>query len=56
MNWTNSFSENNSISKVEVVLNFETVEALENIIQMGLKEGFTMALNQLDTVVTTLKN
>jgi len=56
MNWTNSFSENNSISKVEVVLNFETVEALENIIQMGFKEGFTMALNQLDTVVTTLKN
>ncbi|RXR18932.1 SRPBCC domain-containing protein [Flavobacterium amnicola] len=56
MNWTTRFSENNSISKVQVILNFETVEALENIIQMGLKEGFTMAINQLEDLLTQLNN
>jgi len=56
MNWTNNFTGNDSISKVLVVLNFETIEALENIIKMGFKEGFTMGLNQLENLLIILKN
>ncbi len=48
MNWTNTFTSNNNVTKVNVVLNFETIDQLENIIKMGFKEGFTMGLNQLE--------
>lgn len=55
MNWTNTFTANNNISTVSVLINFDTIEQLENIIKMGFKEGFTMGLNQLDNLLATIK-
>lgn len=54
MNWTNTFTANADITKVSVLLNFDSIEQLENIIKMGFKEGFTMGLNQLDNLLSTL--
>lgn len=51
MNWTNTFTSNNNVTTVNVVLNFETIAQLENIIKMGFKEGFTMGLNQLENLL-----
>lgn len=48
MNWNNSFVINGNNTTVNIVINFETITALENIIQMGFKEGFTMAIGNLD--------
>lgn len=54
MNWENSFTSNENITIVNCILAFETFEALENIIKMGFKEGFTMAVEQLDTLLEKL--
>lgn len=56
MNWTNIFTVNADTTTVNVLINFDTVEQLESIIQMGFKEGFTMGLNQLSNLLSTLKN
>jgi uncharacterized protein YndB with AHSA1/START domain len=54
MNWTNTFTGNENTTTVNVVLNFETIDQLENIIKMGFKEGFTMGLGNLDELLLTI--
>jgi uncharacterized protein YndB with AHSA1/START domain len=54
MNWTNTFSTDGNTSTVNVILNFETIEELENTIKMGFKEGFTMGLGNLDELLSTI--
>lgn len=54
--WESQFSANNGRTLVSTVLTFDTLEDLENTIEMGFKEGFTMGLNQLDELLTTIKN
>jgi uncharacterized protein YndB with AHSA1/START domain len=56
MRWTNTFTTNGNTSAVNVVLNFETIDQLENIIKMGFKEGFTMGLKNLDGLLLTINN
>ncbi len=47
--WNNSFVEtSNDITTVNIVAQYESLEDLEKIISMGFKEGFTMALGNLD--------
>lgn len=48
--WTNTFTENtnNNTTLVSIVAQYESLEDLEKIIAMGFKEGFTMALSNLD--------
>ena len=35
--------------------NPNAIDYLEKVIEMGFKEGFTMGLNQLETLLSTLK-
>lgn len=52
--WTNTFSEKDGITTVDVVLTYDSVEALEKIIEMGFKEGFSMGLGNLDRLLASL--
>ncbi len=49
--WTNTFSENEETTTVNIVAKYETLADLEKIIAMGFKEGFTMALGNLDQYI-----
>jgi uncharacterized protein YndB with AHSA1/START domain len=53
--WTNKFTENNSITTVDTTLKHDKPEDIETMIKMGFKEGFTMALNNLDELIVKLK-
>lgn len=46
--WTNSFSAQGDVTTVSIVAQYESLDALEKIIALGFKEGFTMALSNLD--------
>jgi uncharacterized protein YndB with AHSA1/START domain len=51
--WENHFSENEGRTLVRMHLGFASPKALEQVIQMGFKEGFTMGLEQLDALLAT---
>jgi uncharacterized protein YndB with AHSA1/START domain len=47
--WQNSFTENaKNTTSVNVLITYDDLTNLEKIIEMGFKEGFTMALGNLD--------
>ena len=61
-NWDFTFSEQNAclpdrqgITKVNISIYFESLEELEKMIAMGFKEGFTVTLNELTSLLKTLK-
>ena len=54
-NWRVQFSKTDAATRVNVEITFESVEALEKIIEMGFKEGFTMAHSNLDELLATQK-
>lgn len=49
--WTNTFTEANGTTTVSVVIQYDKYEDIEQIMQMGFKEGFTMALGNLDELL-----
>ena len=49
--WEAHFSESDGRTIVRIQLYFDTTEDLEQIVQMGFKEGFTMGLDQLDELL-----
>lgn len=49
--WTNNFSETGEITTVNITIHYESLEALEKIIEVGFKEGFTMAMQNLDQYI-----
>ena len=51
MHWKNSFSKSGDGTKVEVEISFASQDDLEKIIQMGFKEGFAAAHNNLDELL-----
>lgn len=51
--WTNTFTENAETTTVSIVAKYESLADLEKIIEMGFKEGFTMALGNLDQYIET---
>lgn len=53
--WEVNFSETNHCVLVSIVSTFDKLEDLEQTIEMGFKEGFTMGLNQLEELLLTLK-
>jgi uncharacterized protein YndB with AHSA1/START domain len=53
--WELNFSEQHGITKVSIVIKNKTLADIEMIIQMGFKEGFTMTLNDLENLLSTLK-
>ncbi|KAF2330455.1 SRPBCC family protein [Flavobacterium ginsenosidimutans] len=48
--WDVTFSEKDGSTFVNVVIKHEKLSDLEMIIQMGFKEGFTIAMEGLDTI------
>jgi uncharacterized protein YndB with AHSA1/START domain len=55
MHWKNEFSQEGERTKVSITISVDSFETLEKIIEMGFKEGFTMDLNQLDTLLASMK-
>jgi uncharacterized protein YndB with AHSA1/START domain len=53
--WDLNFSEQNNTTTVKITIKHKTLDALEQIIQMGFKEGFTMTLNELETLLQQVK-
>ena len=49
--WTNSFSETSDKTLVTIVATYDNLADLEKVIAMGFKEGFTMALQNLDQYI-----
>lgn len=49
--WTNTFTEADGKTTVSVAIQYDKLEDLEQMIQMGFKEGFTMALGNLDELL-----
>lgn len=50
-NWDLNFSENMGITKVSITIHNESQERMEKMIEMGFIEGFTMTLNELETML-----
>ncbi len=49
--WTNEFNENGEKTLVTITAKYESLSDLEKIIEMGFKEGFTMAMENLDQYI-----
>lgn len=49
--WTNEFNENGNTTLVNITAKYDSLSDLEKIIEMGFKEGFTMALENLDQYI-----
>lgn len=52
--WDLSFSEQNGITTVRISIYNESLERMEKMIEMGFKEGFTMTINSLEDLLSTL--
>jgi len=50
-NWDLTFSEQNGITTVSITIYNESRERMEKMIEMGFKEGFTMTLDELATLL-----
>ena len=51
MNWKVAFNKADSGTKINVEITFDSIESLEKIIEMGFKEGFASAQNNLDELL-----
>lgn len=55
-NWDYSFSEENGLTKVRIIIKNDSLERLERMIEMGFVEGFKMTIDNLEKVLTSLQN
>jgi uncharacterized protein YndB with AHSA1/START domain len=55
-NWDLNFSEQNDMTKVSITIHNDSLERMEKMIEMGFKEGFTMTLNELETLLKNLNH
>lgn len=53
--WETMFTEIHNRVLVTIISSFDTLEDLEQTIEMGFKEGFTAGLNQLEELLESLK-
>lgn len=53
--WDVSFREQNETTFVDIAIKHENLSDLEKIIEMGFKEGFTIALEGLDAIFASKK-
>ena len=53
-NWDLAFSEQNGTTLVRITIKNESQARFEKMIEMGFQGGFTMTLNYLDNLLTTL--
>ena len=52
--WDYNFSEQNGITKVRITIFNESLNRMEKMIEMGFKEGYTMAMKNLEELLATL--
>ena len=52
--WDISFSEQNGITKVSIIIKNESLARMEKMIEMGFIEGFKMIIDNLETLLSTL--
>ena len=52
--WDYTFSEQDGKTKVSITIYNESLARMEKMIEMGFQEGFTMTLNYLENLLTTL--
>ncbi|MEO6670663.1 MAG: SRPBCC domain-containing protein [Ferruginibacter sp.] len=52
--WDLNFSEQNGTTTVNISIKHRTLADLEKIIEMGFQGGFTMTLNYLENLLTTI--
>lgn len=52
--WHIEFSDKGDHTLVETIVNYETLEALEEVIKMGMKEGLTSTLERLDNLLAVI--
>jgi uncharacterized protein YndB with AHSA1/START domain len=52
--WDLSFSEQNGTTTVSIIIKHKTLADLEKMIEMGFQVGFTMTLDYLEDLLTTL--
>jgi len=52
--WDYTFSEQNGITKVSIVIYNESLERMEMMIEMGFIEGFKMSMVNLENLLSTL--
>ena len=52
--WDHTFSEQNGTTIVSITIYNESLERMEKMIEMGFKEGFSMTMNNLENLLTTL--
>lgn len=52
--WDLSFSEQNGVTKVSIIIKNDSLERMEKMIEMGFTEGFRMTLNELENLLSTL--
>ncbi|MBS0618264.1 MAG: SRPBCC domain-containing protein [Spirochaetes bacterium] len=55
MHWSLNFSSSGAQCTVAILIKAQSLEALEQIIQMGFKEGFTMTLDALAAQLSSSK-
>ena len=53
--WDLTFNEQNENTTVTIIIYNESLERMEKMIEMGFKEGFTMTLNELGNLLSTIK-
>jgi uncharacterized protein YndB with AHSA1/START domain len=54
--WQSTFHPKDGKVEVDVLLTFDTLADLEQTVNMGFKEGFSIGLNQLDELLLILTN
>ena len=52
--WDVSFSELGANSLVQTIVTYDSLDGLETVIKMGMKEGLTSTLERLDDLLLTL--
>lgn len=52
--WDLNFTEQNENTKVVITIYNESLERMEQMIEMGVKEGFTMTLKSLEELLASL--
>jgi uncharacterized protein YndB with AHSA1/START domain len=53
--WNYTFSEQNGKTKVSITIYNESLARMEKMIEMGFREGLTVTLNELTSLLKTLK-
>ena len=49
--WEVTFTEHDDVTDMKVVLTCASKEGLDTLIEMGMKEGFNQALDQLEALL-----